>query len=180
MKDISELCEIVRETAYAIHIYHGHGHLEKVYENALSHRLRKSGLNVLQQHPIAVFDEDGTIIGEYFADLIVEGILIAELKACRALVSEHTAQILGYLRSARVLCVLCGYFCESTDSTARTLTRETVGRLTFVFFAFFCGYSSFAAGKISLANLGLAHSFPALYAKGDCETQNEESSGETL
>ena len=48
-----------------------------------------------------MFDEDGTIIGEYFADLIVEGILLAELKACRALVSEHTAQILGYLRSAR-------------------------------------------------------------------------------
>jgi GxxExxY protein len=91
----------VRETAYAIHLYHGHGHLEKVYENALAHRLGKSGLKVKQQHPITVFDEDGTIIGEYFADLIVEEILIAELKACRALINEHTAQILGYLRSAR-------------------------------------------------------------------------------
>jgi GxxExxY protein len=75
--------------------------LEKVYENALAHRLDKAGLHVKQQHPITVFDEDGAIIGEYFADLIVEGILIAELKACRALVNEHTAQILGYLRSAR-------------------------------------------------------------------------------
>jgi GxxExxY protein len=101
MKDISELCEIVRETAYAIHVYHGHGHLEKVYENALAHRLLKAGLTVRQQHPITVFDEDGTIVGEYFADLIVEEILVAELKACRALVDEHTAQILGYLRSSR-------------------------------------------------------------------------------
>ena len=101
MSVLNELCKLVRETAYAIHVYHGHGHLEKVYENALTHRLRKLGLNVKQQYPITVFDEDGTIIGEYFADLIVEEILIAELKACRALVNEHTAQVLGYLRSAR-------------------------------------------------------------------------------
>jgi GxxExxY protein len=101
MKSINELCELVRETAYAIHLYHGHGHLEKVYENALAHRLRKAGLNVRQQHPITVFDEDRTIIGEYFADLFIDENLIAELKACRALVNEHTAQILGYLRSSQ-------------------------------------------------------------------------------
>ncbi len=101
MKSINELCEFVRETAYAIHLYHGHGHLEKVYENALAHRLRKAGLNVRQQDPITVFDEDGTTIGEYFADLFIEETLIAELKACRALADEHTAQILGYLKSAR-------------------------------------------------------------------------------
>jgi len=101
MKSINELCELVRETAYAIHLYHGHGHLEKVYENALAHRLRKAGLNVRQQYPIIVFDEDRTIIGEYFADLFINETLIAELKACRALVNEHTAQILGYLRSSQ-------------------------------------------------------------------------------
>ncbi|MGA8476780.1 MAG: GxxExxY protein [Chthoniobacterales bacterium] len=101
MKSINELCEFVRETAYAIHLYHGHGHLEKVYENALVHRLKKAGLNVRQQDRITVFDEDGTIIGEYFADLFIEETLIAELKACRAFANEHTAQILGYLKSAR-------------------------------------------------------------------------------
>jgi GxxExxY protein len=57
IKNISELCALVRETAYAIHLYHGHGHLEKVYENALAHRLDKAGLHVKQQHPITVFDE---------------------------------------------------------------------------------------------------------------------------
>jgi GxxExxY protein len=56
MKSINELCRFVRETAYAVHLYHGHGHLEKVYENALAHRLGKAGLNVKQQHPITVFD----------------------------------------------------------------------------------------------------------------------------
>jgi GxxExxY protein len=101
MNSINELCDLVRETSYAIHCYHGHGHLEKVYENALAHRLWKARINVQQQYPIEVFDEDGTSIGEYFADVIVEDSLVVELKACRALVSEHEAQILGYLRSAR-------------------------------------------------------------------------------
>ncbi len=102
MQTIKELCDVVRETAYAIHMYHGHGHLEKVYENALAHRLRKVGIEVEQQHPLKVYDEDGTIIGEYYADLLVDGRLIVELKACRALADEHVAQILGYLKSAHI------------------------------------------------------------------------------
>ena len=51
MKDVKVLCDQVRQTAYDIHVYHGHGHLEKVYENALAHRLRKAGLDVKQQYP---------------------------------------------------------------------------------------------------------------------------------
>ncbi len=99
---IKELCDQVRETAYAIHEYHGTGHLEKVYENALAHRLSKDGLKVKSQHPLKVFDEDGTKIGDYYADLIVEDLLIIELKACKTIAEEHKAQILGYLRSANL------------------------------------------------------------------------------
>ena len=99
---IKELCDLVRETSYAIHKYHGTGHLEKVYENALVHRLRKAGLEVKQQHPLKVFDEDGTEIGDYYADLIVEGMLVIELKACKTFAEEHKAQIIGYLRSANI------------------------------------------------------------------------------
>ncbi len=73
MKTVMELCDVVRETAYAIHVYHGHGHLEKVYENALAHRLGKLGIEVKRQFPLTVYDEDGTTIGDYFADLLVEG-----------------------------------------------------------------------------------------------------------
>ena len=76
---------MVRETAFAIHKYHKHGHLEKVYENALAHRLRKLGLDVKQQFPLVVYDEDGTVIGEYAADLFVENQLIVELKAAKRL-----------------------------------------------------------------------------------------------
>jgi GxxExxY protein len=47
-------------------------------------------------------DEDGAVLGEYFADLLIESRLIVELKACRALTDEHVAQLLGYLRSSRM------------------------------------------------------------------------------
>jgi GxxExxY protein len=103
MKDIIALSDLVRQTAYDIHVYHGHGHLEKVYENALAHRLRKAGLDVKQQYAIHVYDEDSTLLlGEYFADLLVDGALIVELKAAKALAPEHEAQVLGYLKSCRL------------------------------------------------------------------------------
>jgi GxxExxY protein len=102
MNDIATVCEQVRQTAYDIHVYHAHGHLEKVYENALAHRLRKLGLEVKQQHPIPVFDEDGTLVGDYLADLLVDHQLIVELKTAKTLAPEHEAQILGYLKSARL------------------------------------------------------------------------------
>ncbi|HQL77851.1 MAG TPA: GxxExxY protein [Verrucomicrobiota bacterium] len=102
MREIMELCDVVRETAFAIHRCHKHGHLEKVYENALAHRLRKLGLDAKQQHPLQVYDEDGTLIGDYNADLFVDNRLIIELKAAKALADEHVAQILGYLRASRI------------------------------------------------------------------------------
>jgi len=101
-REINALCDQVRQTAYDIHLYLGHGHLEKVYENALSHRLLKQGIEVKQQHPLRVFDEDGTILGEYFADLYVKGALVVELKTAKALALEHESQILAYLKSAKV------------------------------------------------------------------------------
>jgi len=102
MKDVKALCDQVRQIAYDIHVYHGHGHLEKVYENAFAHRLRKAGLSVKQQYPLRVQDEDGTLIGDYLADLLVEDLLIVELKTAKTLATEHKAQILGYLKSARL------------------------------------------------------------------------------
>ena len=96
MRDLNELCDMVRQTAYAIHCYHGHGHLEKVYENALAHRLRR-GFTPSNNTK----SKFSTKMGHPSADLMVEDALIVELKASRTLVSEHIAQILGYLRSAR-------------------------------------------------------------------------------
>lgn len=101
-REINALCDRVRQTAYEIHLYLGNGHLEKVYENALAHRLRKAGMSVQQQYPLSVYDEDGTPLGEYFADLLVEGELVVEAKAAKTLAVEHESQILGYLKSAKV------------------------------------------------------------------------------
>lgn len=103
MKDpIFQLCDQVRETSFALHRHLRHGHAEKVYENGLAHRLRKQMLLAIQQHPLNVFDEDGTLLGEFFADLFVQRQLIVELKAVRALNDEHVAQLLGYLRASRI------------------------------------------------------------------------------
>ena len=100
--EVMEICDVIRETSYSIHCYHQSGHLEKIYENALANRLRKKGTNFKQQFPLKVFDEDGTMLGDYFADLFVENCLIIELKACRSLIDEHIAQILGYLKSSKI------------------------------------------------------------------------------
>ncbi len=100
--DIFLLCDRIREASFALHQHLRHGHVEKVYENGLVNRLRKMPLMVVQQHPLSVMDTDGAVLGEFFADLFVERRLIIELKACRALVDEHIAQLLGYLRASRM------------------------------------------------------------------------------
>jgi len=145
MRNIKELCDQVRQTAFDIHVYHAHGHLEKVYENALVHRLRKLGVEVKQQHPIKVLDEDGTIIGDYLADLMIDDQLIVELKTARALAPEHEAQVLGYLKSARIehglLINFGSYMFEirkfARSDTARSKSAKCIIGLLFVLFAFF-------------------------------------------
>ena len=97
--EIMKLCDLIRDISFAIHVYHGNGYLEKVYENALVGRLRKSGLDIQQQQPLVIYDEDGTTLGEYFADIIVNGVLIIELKACKSLANEHLSQLLHYLKA---------------------------------------------------------------------------------
>ena len=100
--DIERLCDLIRETSFSIHSFLKYGHLEKIYENALVHRLRKKGLDIRQQHPIKVHDEDGTLLGDYYADIFAENKLIVEIKACKSLAPEHTAQLLGYLRATNI------------------------------------------------------------------------------
>jgi GxxExxY protein len=100
--DINKLCDIIRQTSFDIHKFFRSGHLERIYENALAHRLTKKGIHVIQQHPLDVFDEDGTLLGHFCADLFVANRLVVEVKACRCIVDEHIAQLLGYLRASRI------------------------------------------------------------------------------
>ena len=96
------LCDVIRETSYAVYNYLRSGHREQIYENALAHRLSKLGVTVEQQSELRVYDEDGTLLGHLRADLLIENKLICEIKGVRGLVDEHVAQLLGYLRAARI------------------------------------------------------------------------------
>jgi GxxExxY protein len=85
------------------HVYNslGVGFLEKVYENALRNVLRKSGLQVEQQKKLDVYFE-GDTVGEYYADLVVNGLIILELKASIKIVPEYEAQLINYLKSSTI------------------------------------------------------------------------------
>lgn len=84
-------------------VYHelGYGFLEKVYERAMKIELEELGLACRVQQPIFVF-YNGEIVGEYFADLVVENKVIVELKACEALREEHEAQLINYLKATNI------------------------------------------------------------------------------
>ena len=83
--------------------------MEKVYENALAHELRKAGLKTEQQHPVSV-RYDGAVVGEYLADLLVEDCVVVELKAVKALDDVHLAQCLNYLKATALsLCLLLNF-----------------------------------------------------------------------
>jgi len=86
--------------AYAVHKVLGAGFLEKVYENALAIELRKRGFEVSQQTPINVFYHD-QVVGEYYADLVVNGCIIIELKAVANLSPEHEVQLVNYLNGSQ-------------------------------------------------------------------------------
>jgi GxxExxY protein len=87
----------------------GSGFLEKVYENALAHELRKAGLFVVQQHPM-VARYDGIVVGEYVADLLVESTVLVELKHARGIDDIYLAQCLNYLKVTGLrLCLLLNF-----------------------------------------------------------------------
>jgi GxxExxY protein len=77
----------------------GVGFLEKVYENALAVELRRAGLSVQQQYEMKVIYE-GVVVGDYAADMVVEGSVVVELKATSITDPIHRAQCLNYLRAA--------------------------------------------------------------------------------
>ena len=99
--EANTICDRIRQVAYDLHVYLGVGYLEKVYENALAHRLEKAGMDVKTQIPIRVEDEDGFVIGEYIADMLVDGVLL-ELKAVATLLPAHASQLLNYLTATGI------------------------------------------------------------------------------
>ena len=108
-EDLDRLSEQVIGCAYAVSNTLGCGFVEKVYENALAHELRKAGLRVHQQRAITV-RYDGVVVGEYAGDLLVEEVLLVELKAVKTLNDGHLAQCLNYLKATGLkLCLLLNF-----------------------------------------------------------------------
>ncbi len=97
------------ECAYTVSHTLGVGFLETVYRNALVRELLKNGLEVCKHHGIPVY-YDHVVVGEYVADMVVEGCVVVELKAVRALEEVHLAQCLNYLKATGMhLCLLINF-----------------------------------------------------------------------
>lgn len=108
-QNVNEITQKIIGCAYTVSNSLGIGFVEKVYENALVHILRKNSLKVIQQQSIKVPFE-GIVAGEFFADLFVEEKVLVELKAVSMWVQEHTAQALNYLRaSGAEVCLLINF-----------------------------------------------------------------------
>ncbi len=103
------LSEAVIGAAFRVANALGPGFLEKVYENALAHETRKSGIEVEQQARMKVL-YDGVEVGDYIADLVIQRTLVVELKACKALDDIHVAQCLNYLKASSLkTCLLLNF-----------------------------------------------------------------------
>ncbi len=96
-----DLTQEILEASFAVHNTLGAGFLEKVYANALSLELRQMGIVCAQEVPFKVKHKD-VVVGDYFADLVVEKRVLVELKACTGLESVHEAQILNYLKASGI------------------------------------------------------------------------------
>ena len=112
---LNELTGEIIRCAFVVSNELGAGFLEKVYENALAHELRKGGLAVQQQKGIQVV-YDGVVVGEYAADLVVNGSVIVELKAVKAFDKVHYAQCLNYLKATGTeVCLLINFGTPRVD-----------------------------------------------------------------
>ena len=106
---LNEITEKIIGCAYEVANGLGCGFFEKVYENAMRIDLRRAGLVVLQQHPIPVMWR-GEVVGNYHADLLVEGCVILELKTVKAFDEIHMAQCLNYLKATGIkVCLLINF-----------------------------------------------------------------------
>lgn len=87
--------------AMEVHNTLGFGFLEKVYENALMILFEKNGIPAQQQAPVKVYFE-GQVVGDYYADILVDNKIILELKAVNRILDVHRAQVLNYLRATEI------------------------------------------------------------------------------
>ena len=96
-----KLTEEIIKLFYKVYNTLGYGFLEKVYENAMMFELSKAGISAIAQSPINVVYENN-VIGDYYADILVDNKVIIEIKAAKSIAPEHEAQLLNYLKATDI------------------------------------------------------------------------------
>ena len=104
-----EQTKIIIGCFYKVYNTLGFGFLEKVYENALLYEIKKNKIHALQQSPIKVYYEN-VVVGEYFADILVNDEIIIEIKTSSSIITAHEAQLLNYLKATGKKLGLLLYF----------------------------------------------------------------------
>lgn len=119
----SDITEKIIKAFYTVNNTLGFGFLEKVYENAMVIELRKMGLKVNQQKNIKVY-YDGSEVGDYYADLFVNDLVIIELKAAESLCEEHEFQVINYLKATKVEVGLLFNFGKKAEFKRKIFTND--------------------------------------------------------
>ena len=118
-----ELTDQIIKAFYNVYNTLGYGFLEKVYENALVHELHKLNFDVQQQQPVSVH-YDGEIVGAYFADIVVNGKVLLELKSAESIHAGHVAQLMNYLKATEIEVGLVLNFGPKPAFKRRILTND--------------------------------------------------------
>jgi GxxExxY protein len=97
----SDLSEKIIKVFYQVHTELGFGFSEKVYQKAFGIALRKAGFKVDEQLPIKVYYQ-GEVVGEFFADMLINDVILLELKSASEIIAEHETQLLNYLKATEI------------------------------------------------------------------------------
>ncbi len=127
----AELSEKIIGIFYQVHSELGFGFSEKVYANAFGIALRDAGMNVAEQVPIHVYYR-GHRVGEYVADMIVNDVILLELKSAGSILEEHKAQLLNYLKATQIEVGFVMNFGRSASFARQVFDNERKGSLNWV------------------------------------------------
>lgn len=124
----SEITDKIIMAYYNVYNSLGYGFLEKVYERSMLIELEELGLEAHSQHQIKV-NYKGRMVGEYYADIVVENSVILELKVSDAIKSEHEAQLLNYLKATKHEVGLLLNFGTKPQIKRKVFSNEFKGRI---------------------------------------------------
>jgi GxxExxY protein len=124
----SELSERIIKVFFDVHTELGYGFSEKVNQKAYGIALREDGMKVDEQVPIKVYFR-GQLVGEFFADMVVNDLILLELKSAESIIEEHEAQLLNYLKSTEIEVGYVMNFGKSANFKRKVFDNQRKGSL---------------------------------------------------